>query len=97
MILLFQSRVPAAPHPHPPCSSRLDVLPGEAAGKFSLSMLGDAQAAMSSSLEASGVLADAAAAFEEADRLEALAEEALRAVDAIIWDSNMGHDVDETN
>ena len=51
---------------------------------FKLSMLGDAQAAMDVSIRAGEILADAYDAAEEAERLEALAEEALVASEEAI-------------
>ena len=56
----------------------------EAATKLNLSMLGDAQKAMSASLEVGEVLADAFDADEEASRLEELAEAALAASEKAI-------------
>ena len=57
---------------------------GGEAVKFKLSMLGDAQAAMSASLDAGKILSDAFEANEEADKLEELAEAALAASERAI-------------
>jgi len=74
----------------------------DASATFKLSMLGDAKAATDASLNANAVLADAVAAAEEAERLEALAEAATDAMDAAIAqhledfpESDLGDDVDE--
>jgi hypothetical protein len=51
----------------------------EESSKFSLSMLGDARAAMDSAIDVQRLIAEAVAATEEADRLEEEADAALQA------------------
>ena len=56
----------------------------EGGGKLSLSMLGDAQIAMTGSLDAGSLLSEAVDAAEAAEALEAEAEEALKASERAI-------------
>jgi hypothetical protein len=56
----------------------------DGAAKFGMGLLGDASAALTSSLDAGAIIAEAVEAAEEAERLEALAQEALEKSEAAL-------------